>query len=130
MSRNTSLARAKMLSSASRDGRTWAALCQPVPESKAGVPRANDSLCSIRHLELAQDVGDVIAHGFRAEYQFAGNIGIPGALRDHVENLSLAIAEFWKDLSDAGRARAGEERHQLGSDRRAEMASPSPTARI
>ena len=36
----------------------------------------------VRHLQLAEDVGDMVAHGFEGEAQLLGD---------------LPLAEFWKD---------------------------------
>lgn len=48
---------------------------------------ADNSLCSIRHLQFAENIRDVIAHGLQAEYQLSGNLLICTSLGDQGKNL-------------------------------------------
>ena len=62
------------------------------PLFQPSIAGTNDCCGSISHLELAEDVGDVIAHCFGAQHKFGGNIGILRALCDKVENRGVGVA--------------------------------------
>jgi hypothetical protein len=60
---------------------------------KPRFPRANDRLCPVGDLQLGEDVGDIVAHGLRAEGELSrdGGIGVdPG---DEAQNLALTAGE-------------------------------------
>src|SRR6516162_4593307 len=68
----------------------------------ASVARTNDRLGAASHLELGEDVGDMVAHRLGAERQFFGDGGVGVALRDELEHLTFALCQL------------GEERRLLG----------------
>src|SRR5919201_5043141 len=84
---------------ASRLGRDGALAAEP------GLAGPYDRLGAIRDLELGEDVGDVVAHGLRAENEVARDLLVAPPLRDQLEQLALALGQLGEGL---GRARGGE----------------------
>src|SRR5690606_14611977 len=64
------------------------ALIRPPPE--AGLPRLHDGLGPARDPELAEEVGDVVADGLRADEQALGDLVVAETARDEAEHLALA----------------------------------------
>src|SRR5258706_6237582 len=62
------------------------------------VARTNDGLRPACHLQLAKDVGDVIAHGLAAQHKLFGNRGVGVALRDEGQDLALTLGQLWERL--------------------------------
>src|SRR5579862_6148069 len=83
--------------------------------SQTGVACAHDCLGAVGHLQLAEDVRDVVLHRLDADGEVFGNGSVALALRYEVKNLSLALGQVRE--SD-GRGSLGEGReimdHPLG----------------
>ena len=67
-------------------------LC-PLALAETRFPRADDRMCSVRHLQLGEDVGDVVAYRLRAEGELPGDGGIGVALGDEAQDLALTVRE-------------------------------------
>src|SRR5207248_4273811 len=80
--------------------------------AQASLARANYGCAPISHLEFAQDVCDMVAHCLGAQHEPSGDVRVLVALRDQVEDFSLAIAELREDLRHRRRLKAGEELHE------------------
>src|SRR5439155_10728164 len=89
-------------------------------QPEACLPRADDGLRPVGHLELAQDVGDMVAHGFGAQHEAGGDFGVLLALGDQVEDLPFAVAELREHPRQGSGSKAGEELHQPSGDSWAE----------
>src|SRR5581483_2903925 len=50
--------------------------------SHASLSGTNDGLSPVCHLELAQDIGDVVAHGLWTQDQALSNLGVAAPLRN------------------------------------------------
>src|SRR3989442_1265528 len=70
----------------------------PVLLTQASFPGADDSLCPVSHLEFAEDIGDIVAHGVMAQDEACGNLSVAVTLGDQVEDFALAHGQFGKDL--------------------------------
>src|SRR5262249_61107388 len=78
---------------------------------EACLASADDGLGAVGHLQLADDIGHVVAHGLRAEHQSVGDLAVARALGDEIEYLALAVAELWEGLR-----RGGGRRHRAEVD--------------
>src|SRR4051794_31356245 len=58
---------------------------------QTGFSGLHNGLGTVGHLQLTEDVGDVVAHGFRAEAQLMGNGVIVRTLRHEPEHVALAL---------------------------------------
>ena len=52
--------------------------------SQPGIPGADDSLGAISYLQLAENVRDIVAHGFYTQGQTFGNVAIRRATCNHL----------------------------------------------
>src|SRR5712691_4995065 len=80
-------------------------LAAPQPSS----PRPQNRLRPVRHLQLAEDVGDVVAHRFEGQPQLIRNLLVAAAPRDERQQFPLPLAQFWKDPGWDGRPGCREE---------------------
>jgi hypothetical protein len=60
-------------------------LCQP------GIAGTNDRLGSTSNLQLAEDIGDVVAHCLWTQHQLFSNRRVGVALCDERQNLTLTL---------------------------------------
>ena len=59
--------------------------------AKPGLSCADDRLSAIGKLELAEDVGDVVAHRLAAQVELPGDRVVGVALSDQVKHLTLPL---------------------------------------
>src|SRR5947199_3048900 len=86
--------------------------------SQASFSSPDDGLCSIGHLQLAEDVGDVVAHRLEGQPQLIGDLLIAAAPCHQRQQFALPLAEFWKDPWWDGRpGRCEEAKHAFGNAR-------------
>ncbi len=97
---------------------------------QARFPGPDNGLRPIGYLELAQDIGYVVSHGFRAQHESGGDFKVLLALRDEFENLTLAIAQLGEYFRQRGGSEAGEKLHQPRRDPRAEDCFAFPLGRL
>src|SRR5215471_18763669 len=60
------------------------------------LPRPGDRLRAVEHLQLAEDVRDVVADRLRTQRQHLGDLWIALAVHDERQHLPLAFGQFWK----------------------------------
>ena len=86
--------------------------------SHSRLARAQDSLCSICHLQFAEDVRDMVAHCLQAENKLLGDFLVGASLRNQCEDLNFALRQFREDLGWRGGSDIREETDQsLGNAR-------------
>lgn len=97
--------------------------------AEACVAPPDDGVGTISHLELTEDIGDVIAHRLWAEDKAIGDLRVARALGDEVENLALAVAQLRKGL--LWHRGVGAEKKSMSRTAMAglKIASPLPTER-
>ena len=61
-----------------------------------GLPSADDGLRPVGHLELEQDVRDVVAHRLQAHEQLPRYLLVAFTLPDETEDLLFSLGEFWE----------------------------------
>ncbi len=64
---------------------------------QTSVARSNDRLRAVSHLQLAEDLGDVIADGLRTQHQPFGDRAVGQPLGNQGQHLTLAFGEVGKD---------------------------------
>lgn len=64
---------------------------QDLLQAQAGFSRLDDGLGSIHDLQLAEDVGDLIAHRFLADGQPLGNFRVGQVLGHEGQDFALAV---------------------------------------
>ena len=57
------------------------------------LPGLDDCRGSVGHLELGEDVRDVVAHGFEADHKFVGDRRVAFACSDHLEHLAFTVGQ-------------------------------------
>ena len=62
--------------------------------SHPGVAGADNSLRPIGHLQLEQDVGDVVSNSLQANEQLPGYLPVALALRNQGEDFLFALGKF------------------------------------
>src|SRR5712691_3598100 len=77
-----------------------------------GLSSADHSLRSISHLELAEDVRDVVAHRLQTQAQAVSNLRVGAPLSDQDQDLALAVGEVREGLGQSRRPRGGKVLHQ------------------
>ena len=60
--------------------------------SQAGGAGAQDDLGAVRHLQLADNVRDLVAHGLGAEDEARGDLRVFRTLGEQLEDFALALA--------------------------------------
>src|SRR5438046_1808799 len=95
---------------------TYALLRPASADAKACFTRANDRFGAIGDLQLAQNVRHVVPYRLGAQDQPRGDLRIPGASSDQVEDFTLAVAELREHPRDCRGPKTGEELHQPGCD--------------
>lgn len=84
--------------------------------SQSRFPCPDDRLRPIGHLQLAEDVGNVVAHRLEGEAQLLGDLLIGFPLGDQCQEFALPLAEFWEDpRRDARPVRREEAEHTPGN---------------
>src|SRR5687767_986304 len=68
--------------------RGWSWLERRADLGQPGVSGADDRLCPVSHLQLAEDVGDVVAHRLQAEEQRVGDLLIVPTSGDEGQDLA------------------------------------------
>src|SRR5713226_10256593 len=68
------------------------ALLQP------GISCVDDSLSPVCHLQLTEDVGDIVVDGLHTQGQVLRNVVVRRATRDQLENLTLTRLMFFSSL--------------------------------
>src|SRR5215472_12321693 len=87
--------------------------CLWVYSSESCLACANDRLCAVSHLKLAEDVGDMVAHGLHTDDQRLRNLGVPTSLGHQRQHLALAVGQFWKEVRRHSGPVRGKEVDQL-----------------
>ena len=64
--------------------------------SQSSLPGSKHRLRAINHLQLAEDVGDVVAHRLGAEHQFFSNLRVAFAQCDQSQDFPLASRQIRK----------------------------------
>ena len=57
----------------------------------------DDSLSPVCHLQLTEDVGDIVVDGLHTQGQVLRNVVVRRATRDQLENLTLTLGERGED---------------------------------
>src|SRR2546430_10995640 len=58
------------------------------------LPCTENGLCAIGYLELTDDIGDIVAHGFGADDQVISNFRVFVTLSQQLEYIAFTAAEF------------------------------------
>lgn len=66
-------------------------------EPQSCFPYPDDGPRPVRHLQRAEDVGDVVAHRFEDEAQLLGDLLLGSPLRDEIQPFDLPLAQCWKE---------------------------------
>src|SRR6516164_105844 len=66
----------------------------PGGAAEPGVAGFDDGLGAVGDLEFGEDVGYVVADGFGAEEQLAGDVGVAAALGEQRQDLAFAFGQF------------------------------------
>lgn len=59
---------------------------------------ADDGLRPVGNLELAKDVGHMVAHGFLAQDEAAGDLPVAVPLGNQTQDFSFSVGQVWKGL--------------------------------
>jgi hypothetical protein len=62
--------------------------------AESGVAGSDDGLGAVGDLEFGEDVRDVVADGFRAEVQPAGDVGVAAALGEQRQHFAVAFGQY------------------------------------
>ena len=62
--------------------------------AESGVAGSDDGLGAVGDLELGEDVRDMVADGFRAEVQPAGDVGVAAALGEQRQHFAVAFGQY------------------------------------
>ena len=92
-----------------------------IPLSQSRRPRSMHRFGPIGDLQLAQNVGDMVAHRLGTQDEASGDVGIGLALGDQSENFIFAIRQFREELRGSTRccrSHAAEIEHQALCDNR------------
>src|SRR5215472_3128889 len=80
---------------------------------------ANDRLCAVSHLQLAEDIRDIVTYGLHTDDQHLRNLGVLASLCYQHQHLALALGQFGKKLRRRGGPGRGKEVEQPLGNRRA-----------
>ena len=83
----------------------------------------DDGVRTVCHLQLGEDVGEVIGYSLGADIETCGDLGIAMTPSDKVENLALTGAELGEGLFWGSWFRCREEVHEAFGDLRPEVYS-------
>ncbi len=96
--------------------------------SEPGAAGPDDRLGPVGHLELGEDVGDVVAHRLGAHQQASSDEVVRQASGDEVEYLSLSGSQSGEGLVVTGSLAGGEKPEKPVGHARTEDGIPSPDA--
>src|SRR5260370_10489579 len=88
-------------------------------------PSPQDRLRPIRHLQFAEDVGDMVAYRFEGEAQLIRDLLVAAALRYQCQQFRLSFAQFWKHPGRDGCPGRREEAEDTFGNARAEDGLPA-----
>src|SRR5437588_3263457 len=86
---------------------------------QSSIARSDDRLGSIRDLQLAENIGNMVADGLGAEHELFSNGHVGITLRHEHQNLAFALGQIGKRLRRCVWSWRPEVLHQPTSDRRA-----------
>src|SRR5436190_18547480 len=86
--------------------------CQLLLFSQTGVSCADDGLCPVDHLQLVEDVGDMVTYRLLAQDQAPRDLGVAAALCNQGQDFTFAVGEFGEDLRQVAWLEGGEIVHQ------------------
>ena len=76
--------------------------CQLLLFSQTSVSCADDGLCPVDHLQLVEDVGDMVTYRLRAQDQASRGLPVAAVLCNQGQDFTFAVGEFGEDLTLSG----------------------------
>ena len=107
--------------------KTLPAACCLLRLRQTRVPRPDDRLRPVCHLQFGEDIADMVRDCFRGEEELPGDGRAVFPLRDQTQNLALSLGQIGKKRRGCWARKIGE--HSRG-DGGLKIASPRATERI